>query len=205
MFIICGLGNPGKQYELSRHNMGFLTVDVLAGRLGIAVNKLKFKALLGEGSVGGEKVLLVKPQTFMNLSGESLREIMAYYKEDTARLLVIYDDIDIPAGSLRIRPSGSAGTHNGMRSIIYQLQKDDFPRIRVGVGKNGQIPLDKYVLGKPSDSEMPLIKDAIIRASEAAEMFVREGIANTMTKFNANAGKGEKADASKSGKKSDDN
>lgn len=114
--------------------MGFTAIDLLAEKFGIKVNKLRFKALTGEGRIAGQKVLLIKPQTYMNLSGESVRMALDYYKEPPENLIVIYDDIDIPTGSIRIRKKGSAGTHNGMRNILYQIQSEDFPRIRVGIG-----------------------------------------------------------------------
>ncbi len=126
MYIIAGLGNPGKKYENTRHNMGFTAIDLLAEKFGIKVNKLRFKALTGEGRIAGQKVLLIKPQTYMNLSGESVRMALDYYKEPPENLIVIYDDIDIPTGSIRIRKKGSAGTHNGMRNILYQIQSEDF-------------------------------------------------------------------------------
>jgi PTH1 family peptidyl-tRNA hydrolase len=135
MYIIVGLGNPGKKYENTKHNIGFITLDLLAERNDIKINKIKHKALVGEGFISGLKVLLVKPQTFMNLSGNSVREVMEYYKEDIEKLIVVYDDVDIPMGRLRIRKKGSAGTHNGMKSIIYDLQDDGFPRVRIGIGK----------------------------------------------------------------------
>ena len=141
MYVIAGLGNPGKKYENTRHNMGFITIDQLAEKHNIKVDKLKFKALVGEGRIAGQKVMLVKPQTYMNLSGESIREVMNFYKLEPENLIVIYDDIDIEAGTLRIRKFGSAGTHNGMKSVVYQLQSDRFPRIRLGIGsqKKGRL------------------------------------------------------------------
>ncbi|MBR6352111.1 MAG: aminoacyl-tRNA hydrolase [Firmicutes bacterium] len=184
MYIICGLGNPGKDYESTRHNLGFMTLDVLSSRLGISVNKLKFRALIGEGRIGTEKVVLVKPQTYMNLSGEALRPIMEFYKEDPSHLLVVYDDIDLEPGTIRIRPFGSAGTHNGMRSVIYQLQTDRFPRIRIGEGKNGVIPLERYVLMRIPENEKKLVREAVERAAEACESFVRDGIDRTMNVYN---------------------
>ncbi len=184
MYIICGLGNPGKDYESTRHNLGFMTLDVLSSRLGISVNKLKFRALIGEGRIGTEKVVLVKPQTYMNLSGEALRPIMEFYKEDPSHLLVVYDDIDLEPGTIRIRPFGSAGTHNGMRSVIYQLQTDRFPRIRIGEGKNGVIPLERYVLMRIPENEKKLVQEAVERAAEACESFVRDGIDRTMNVYN---------------------
>ena len=190
MYIICGLGNPGKEYEATRHNMGFLTVDLLAQKLGISIRTLKFKALIGEGRIGTEKVLLVKPQTYMNLSGESLREIVSYYKVPMEDLIVVYDDIDLPVGGLRIRPFGSSGTHNGMRSVIYQLQSDRFPRIRIGTGNNGQIPLASFVIGKWTEEERPLIAEAVEKAADACVMIVEEGIEKTMNKYNTKAKNG---------------
>lgn len=184
MYIICGLGNPGKEYATTRHNMGFLAVDELAKKLGVDVSTLKFKALIGETRIGSEKVILVKPQTYMNLSGEALRPIADYYKVPAENILVIYDDVDIAPGNLRIRPFGSAGSHNGMKSVIFQLQTDRFPRVRIGIGDHGIIPLDKYVLSKPTDEEIPLVADAIVRAAAAAEDFVRIGISDTMNKYN---------------------
>ena len=184
MYIICGLGNPGKDYESTRHNLGFMTLDVLSSRLGISVNKLKFRALIGEGRIGSEKVVLVKPQTYMNLSGEALRPIMEFYKEDPSHLLVVYDDIDLEPGTIRIRPFGSAGTHNGMRSVIYPLQTDRFPRIRIGEGKNGVIPLERYVLMRIPENEKKLVQEAVERAAEACESFVRDGIDRTMNVYN---------------------
>lgn len=184
MYIICGLGNPGKEYETTRHNMGFLALDVLSQRLGIAVNRLKFKALIGEGFAGGEKVVLVKPQTFMNLSGESLREVVGFYKPEHGHLLLMYDDIDLAPGMLRIRKSGSAGTHNGMRSVIYQLQFDDFPRIRIGIGDHGVIPLDRYVIGHYTEEERPLLADAVSRAADAARLYIESGIDAAMNEYN---------------------
>ena len=184
MYIICGLGNPGKEYATTRHNMGFLAIDELSKKLGVDVSTLKFKALVGETRIGSEKVILVKPQTYMNLSGEAIRPIADYYKVPAENILVIYDDVDIAPGNLRIRPFGSAGSHNGMKSVIFQLQTDRFPRIRIGIGDHGIIPLDKYVLSKPADEEVPLVADAIVRAAAAAEDFVRIGISDTMNKYN---------------------
>ena len=184
MYIIVGLGNPGKQYEQTRHNMGFITIDQLAEKHSISVTKLKNKALVGEGYFGAKKVMLVKPQTYMNLFGQAVREIMSYYKEDIENLIVIYDDIDLEPGKLRIRAKGSAGTHNGMRSIIYDLQDDGFPRIRLGIGKNPMIPLDKFVLGGFTKEEKPLLEEAVNKAVQAIECYVAEGINAAMNAYN---------------------
>ena len=184
MYIICGLGNPGKQYEDTRHNMGFKALDVLSSLLGIPITKLKFKALLGEGKIGSEKVVLVKPQTFMNLSGEALRPIMEFYKETPDHLIVIYDDIDIDLGALRIRPNGSSGSHNGMKSVIYQLQYDNFARIRIGLGDHGQIPLDKFVIAKVPTEDQKILTETIKEAADAAICIVNEGVEPAMQKYN---------------------
>ena len=184
MNIIVGLGNPGKKYDGTRHNVGFETIDRLASRNDIKVNKLKFKALYGEGTIGGKKVMLVKPQTFMNLSGQSLLEIVQFYKVDMSEITVIYDDIDIAVGSIRIREKGSAGTHNGMRSIIYQLQKDNFSRIRIGVGKSEVMDLASHVLSPFRKEEHEGIKKALENAALAAETIVEKNIQEAMNKYN---------------------
>lgn len=184
MYIIAGLGNPGKKYENTRHNMGFLAVDLLAEKYGIKVNKLRFKALTGEGRIAGQKVLIMKPQTYMNLSGESVRQALEYYKEDSQNLIVIYDDIDIPTGSVRIRKKGSAGTHNGMRSILYQIQTEDFPRIRVGIGSGKKENLIDYVTGGVSSSEKTLLEESLIKAAKGAACIVEKGIDKAMNEYN---------------------
>ncbi len=184
MYIIVGLGNPGKKYENTKHNIGFITVDYLAEKYDIKINKIKHKALVGEGIISGQKVLLVKPQTFMNLSGNSVREVMDYYKVDIHRLVVIYDDVDIPMGRLRIRKKGSAGTHNGMRSIIYDLQEDGFPRIRIGIGSDKKIPLAGYVLGGFNKEESKLIEEVVKRGVASIECMLDKGIEIAMGEFN---------------------
>lgn len=183
-YVIAGLGNPGREYELTRHNAGFLALDILADKYDINVTKLKHKALTGTGMIGGHKVMLVKPQTYMNLSGESLREVLAYYKIPVEKLIVIYDDIDLKAGDLRIRKKGSAGTHNGMKSIIYQLDSDEFPRIRVGIGNDRRGSLTDYVIGRLSEEEIKEIKPAIENAAEAAAKIVQHGTDKAMNEFN---------------------
>lgn len=184
MYIIAGLGNPGKQYENTRHNIGFIALDLLAERNDIKINKIKHKALVGEGRISGQKVLLVKPQTYMNLSGQSLREVMSYYKEEIENLVVIYDDIDIPTGTVRIRKKGSAGTHNGMRSIVYDLQSDQFPRIRIGMGGERKMALRDFVTGGFSKEEKEVLEKAVERAVLAAECIVEKGIDKAMNEYN---------------------
>ncbi|MDR2089920.1 MAG: aminoacyl-tRNA hydrolase [Clostridiales Family XIII bacterium] len=197
-YIIVGLGNPGRRYENTKHNMGFLALDLLAERNGIRISRLRHRALCGEGAVAGRRVFLVKPQTYMNLSGESVRAVMEYYKAPHDGLLVICDDIDIPIGDIRIRAKGSAGSHNGMRSIVDSLGYADFPRIRIGIG-DGERPrgdsLVGYVLGGFQKQRVSAVEDAIGRAADAAECLLREGAEAAMNRYNARAaGKGEKRD-----------
>ncbi len=194
MYIIVGLGNPGRKYENTRHNMGFIAVDLLAKKYGIKIDKIKFKALVGEGRIAGQKVLLVKPQTFMNLSGQSVVEVMNFYKEEIENLIVIYDDIDIPTGSIRLRKKGSAGTHNGMRNIVYLLGEDTFPRIRVGIGSQKKVDLINYVIGGVSKGEKELLEDALTRAADAAACIVEKGIERAMNEYNVRQKKEEKND-----------
>lgn len=184
MKIIAGLGNPGKEYENTKHNVGFLTIDILAEKYDIKVNKIKFKGLIGEGMIGTEKVILVKPQTYMNLSGQCIREIVAFYKLDMEDLVVIYDDIDLPMGNLRIRKKGSAGTHNGMRSIIYDLQDDGFSRVRVGIGGERKGDLANYVISGFSGDDRKLIEEAIVKAADAVACLVEDGIDRAMVDYN---------------------
>lgn len=200
MYIIAGLGNPGKKYENTRHNIGFIALDRLAERNDIKINKIKHKALVGEGRISGQKVLLVKPQTYMNLSGQSLREVMDYYKEDVDNLIVIYDDIDIPEGTLRIRKKGSAGTHNGMRSIVYDLKSDQFPRIRIGMGAERKSDLRDFVIGGFTKDEKKLLEEAVERAVLASECIVEKGIDKAMNEYNIR----HKASGEKNGEKGND-
>ena len=164
--------------------MGFITVDKIARENNINVNKLKHKALVGEGMISGHKVLLVKPQTYMNLSGESVREVFEFYKIEPEKLLVIFDDIDIPMGQLRIRKKGSAGTHNGMKSIIYQIQTDQFPRIRIGIGNDRKRGLISHVIGGFKKEEKAAIEDAVIRAAKAVTDILDIGIEKAMSEYN---------------------
>jgi PTH1 family peptidyl-tRNA hydrolase len=186
MKIIVGLGNPGKKYELTRHNMGFIVVEYLANQWSIDVNKIKFRSLIGEGIIAGEKVILVKPQTYMNLSGEAVRDIVNFYKIDIKDLIIVYDDIDTDIGNIRIRKFGSAGTHNGMKSIIYNLNSDRFPRIRIGIGKSNNIPLMHYVTGKIADVEKEPLKNAVMTACQGIECIIKEDLDMAMNKYNKN-------------------
>ncbi len=185
MFIIVGLGNPGDKYSTTKHNIGFITAEYLAKQNDIMINKKKCKALYGEGTIAGEKVVIAKPQTYMNLSGESVIELLNWYKAPISNLIVIYDDIDIDVGKIRIRPKGSSGTHNGMKSIIYLSKSDDFPRVRVGIGKPPEkMDLANYVLSKFSEQEKPLTRESIEKASMAIEEIIRNGINASMNKYN---------------------
>lgn len=185
MYIIAGLGNPGLKYANTRHNIGFIVMDMLAEKFGIKIKKIKHKALTGEGIIAGQRVLLAKPQTYMNLSGESILDIRNWYKAEDSKIIIIYDDIDLDVGVLRIRPFGSAGTHKGMQSIIYQLNSQDFPRVRVGIGSTPEgWELKDYVLSAFKDQELPLLKDACIRAVRGVELIVSEGIEYAMSKCN---------------------
>ncbi|WP_026477288.1 aminoacyl-tRNA hydrolase [Alkaliphilus transvaalensis] len=184
MYVVVGLGNPGKKYDGTRHNVGFHAIDLLAERHDIKVNKLKHKALIGEGRIGNEKVILVKPQTFMNLSGQSLMEIIQFYKVEPQQIVILYDDIDVKVGSLRIREKGSSGSHNGMKNIIYLTQKDTFPRVRIGVGKPTVGDLADYVLGRFPQEEIPLIKQAIENTVLAVETIIERNIQDAMNKYN---------------------
>lgn len=187
MYIIAGLGNPGREYDMTRHNIGFEVIDYLAEQYNVKVNKLKFKSLYGETNLGGEKVYLVKPQTYMNLSGEAIREFCAFYKIPSENVIIINDDISLEAGKVRIRRKGSAGGHNGLKSIIYQLGTDEFPRIKMGVGapKHDGYDLADYVLGRFTKDEIPVLEDAIIRASKAAAEIVRAGVDSAMNKYSS--------------------
>ena len=186
MFLIAGLGNPGRQYEKTRHNMGFDTIDELIDRHRIPQGGIAHKAMYGKGMIAGEKVLAVKPLTYMNLSGESLRECVNYYKLDPeTQMIVIYDDIDLEPGQIRIRKKGSAGGHNGIKSIIAQLGTQNFYRIKVGVGaKPRGWDLADYVLGRFSSDERIAVDKAIKEAADAVEMILKDGIEAAMNHYN---------------------
>ncbi len=185
LYIVAGLGNPGRQYENTRHNMGFLAIDELARKLNVNVNRIKFKGLVGETNIAGEKVYLVKPQTYMNNSGQCIYEICNFYKVNPKNLIVIVDDIDIEFSSLKIKKKGSAGTHNGLKSIIYMLQSDEFPRIKIGVGKQGQNEdLADFVLSGFSKSEQAEMNNTIENAAQSVIEIIENGIESAMNKYN---------------------
>lgn len=191
MYIIAGLGNPGSKYENTRHNMGFKAIDAMASEFGIDVNRFKFKGLIGEGRIGTEKVILLKPQTYMNLSGQSVREIMNFYKIPEENLIVIYDDFDLPIGSIRVRKSGGPGTHNGMKSVVQELGSRKFPRVRVGIGSSDGSTI-QFVIGKVGKDEQQILNEAAEAAASAAADIIRIGIENAMNIHNTR--KSEKKD-----------
>lgn len=183
--LIVGLGNPGLEYSATRHNMGFLCLDRLATRHRLRFTGKRAKSVLARGAINGHDVALAKPQTYMNLSGESVRELLRLYALPTKNLLVVYDDVDLPPGTLRIRERGGPGTHNGMRSIVDEIGSTDFPRLRIGVGMptDGQ-KLADYVLGLPSADERTVIDEALARSVEAIETVARRGIGAAMNQYN---------------------
>ena len=185
-WLVVGLGNPGSKYENTRHNMGFLALDILAEKEKLKFNKLRFKAWTATAELGGEKVLVMKPQTYMNLSGESVGEAARFYKIPPEHVLVISDDISIGAGKLRIRPSGSAGGHNGLKSIIQHLGSDKFPRIKVGVGspQHAEHDIVDWVIGKPMGEDAKVLTQALERAAEAVSAVIAQGPQKAMNKYN---------------------
>ena len=185
MHLIVGLGNPTKQYEGTRHNVGFETIDRIAAENQIRVEEKKHKALYGSGYIEGEKVILAKPQTFMNLSGESVRELSDYYKIPAENIIVIYDDISLDVGQLRIREKGSAGGHNGIKNIILHLGTEVFPRIKVGVGEKPQgWDLADHVLGHMDKADRKLAEEAFLDAVSAVELIVDGKIEQAMNDYN---------------------
>ena len=186
MKLIVGLGNPGREYELTRHNIGFMAIDELAKRWNISLNEQKFKGVFGAGFVNGEKVILLKPLTYMNLSGESIRPLMDYYKIDVEDFVVLYDDLDIPVGKLRLRMKGSAGGHNGVKSTISHLGTQEFQRIRMGIDrpKNGMKVVD-YVLGRFTSEEIPDVNHSIEKAADACEVWLNKPFLQIMNTFNS--------------------
>lgn len=183
MFLVVGLGNIGRQYEHTRHNVGFDVIDLIGDRYNIPINREKFKGMYGEGNICGEKVILLKPSTYMNLSGESVREVTSFYKIESDNIIVLYDDISLEVGRLRIRSQGSAGGHNGIKNIIANLGTDVFPRVKIGVGQpKGE--LVSHVLGKFSKEDSEKLKEVFKVSIDAVEDIVSSGIAEAMNKFN---------------------
>ncbi len=184
-YLIVGLGNPGKKYEMTWHNLGFLCIEELERRHRFRCDKIRFKGLMADTHLFGSKVLFLKPQTYMNRSGESVRDLCLYYKIPSERLLVVYDDFELPFGNLRIRKQGSAGTHNGMRSIIYQLETDAFPRIRIGFGpKPDDYDVADFVLSKIPKAQSQSCQKLLLAAADAVDLILKEGIDTAMNKKN---------------------
>lgn len=185
-WLIVGLGNPGAQYEGTRHNVGFLVADELADRGGFPIQRLRFHALTSTAAVGGQGVLVMKPVTYMNLSGEAAGEAARFYKLPPERVLVVSDDVDLPLGRLRIRKGGSAGGHNGLKSVIQHLGSDQFPRLRVGVGGRPRPDYDMadWVLSKLTGEDKKVMDGAVRRAADAVECLLREGIDRAMNQYN---------------------
>ncbi len=196
MKLIIGLGNPGSQYDKTRHNVGFHVLDKLATKLGLSWSERRSRALLANGNIGSEKVLLVKPQTFMNLSGESVGELVRWHKLQPEDLLVICDDLDLPVGRVRLRTKGSAGGQKGLDNIIHHLHTDLIPRLRVGIGRPTHAKMDtvKYVLGIPTGDEAILLDTGEDRAVEAIPLIVTQGLATTMNLVNADPEAQQKAE-----------
>lgn len=185
MYLIVGLGNPENKYSKTRHNMGFNAINKIAEECNIKVTKEKFAGLYGEGNIEGEKVILLKPQTYMNLSGESIIQVKEYYKLTNEQIIVIYDDIDLEPGNIRLRKKGSAGSHNGMKSVIYQLKTEEFPRIRIGIGSpKGDTDLIEHVIGFVSEKEREELAQGTNKAVEAVKEILKSGMDIAMNKFN---------------------
>ncbi|HJC40319.1 MAG TPA: aminoacyl-tRNA hydrolase [Candidatus Intestinimonas pullistercoris] len=185
-WLVVGLGNPGDQYEHTRHNVGFAVADELAERCRVPLQRLKFRALTNTVTLGGQKVLLMKPVTYMNLSGEAVREAAAFYKVPPEHILVLSDEVALPPGKLRVRKGGSAGGHNGLKNIIAHLGSDQFPRIRLGVGQKPHPDYDMadWVLGKPQGEDKKAVEAAVVRAADAVECLLAKGPEEAMNRFN---------------------
>ncbi|RSK25487.1 aminoacyl-tRNA hydrolase [Bacillus sp. HMF5848] len=185
MKLIVGLGNPGLQYKQTRHNVGFMVMDELASRLHTAFDKTNFKGIYAVANKNGEKVILLKPLTYMNLSGECVRPLLDYFKLELDDLVVVYDDLDLPAGKIRLRTKGSAGGHNGIKSLIQHLGTQEFKRVRVGIGRpEGRIPISDYVLSPFHKEEQALIQQAIDKSSEACLEWLETSYVEVMNKYN---------------------
>lgn len=183
MKVVVGLGNIGREYDNTRHNIGFAAVDYIAKKYNVEIDKSKFKGVYGEVKIKGEKVFLLKPSTYMNLSGESLREIMQFYKIDNSDVIVLYDDISLPVGRLRIREKGSAGGHNGIKSIIQCIGTDVFDRVKIGVGAP-EHNLIAHVLGKFSDEDLKILENVEVAVCEAVETIINDSAKEAMNKYN---------------------
>ena len=184
-FLIVGLGNPGREYRLNRHNIGFRAIDRLAQVWGITLGNVRNKALIGQGQLGAVRVILAKPQTFMNLSGQSVTALLRFYKIAPEKMLLIVDDLDLPLGTLRLRENGGSAGHKGLTSIIELLGSSDFPRLRFGIGRpSGRMPVEDYVLQNFSDQEEELLGSLLDRCVDAVDVFIKNGVKKAMTQFN---------------------
>ena len=185
MYLIIGLGNPEEEYSKTRHNMGFNAINKIAEKYEIEMKQTKFNGIYGSGNIEGEKVMLIKPQTYMNLSGKCVKEFLDFYKIEKEKMIIIYDDMDVEPGKIKIRKQGSAGSHNGMKSIISEIQTQEFPRIRIGIGRpiheNDKI---NYVIGNIPEEEMEKLEEGIEKAKEATIDILAKGIDHAMNKFN---------------------
>ena len=184
MKLIVGLGNPGKEYERTRHNAGFMVMEKIEKELNVSIDQKKFKALVCKTNVGGEQVLLMKPQTYMNLSGEAVQEAMKFFRIDIKDLIVIYDDMDLPVGKIRLREKGSAGGQNGMKNIIQHVHTQEFNRVRVGIGKDPKIPTVDYVLGKIRKEDLEAFDQALEVAKDAVIYAITHSFNETMNRYN---------------------
>lgn len=185
VYYLSDFGNPGNEYERTRHNVGFKAIDKIAENLKISMSKKKFDAIIGDGFCGSEKVMLVKPQTYMNLSGNSIKQIVDFYKLELDKLIVIYDDIDIPIGKIKVKPSGSSGTHNGMRNIVSMLSSEDFTRVRIGTDKpKYNMNLADYVLMPLTKDEEQALEPAINNSAKAVERIINANVQIAMNEFN---------------------
>lgn len=186
-FLIVGLGNPGPKYEFTRHNAGFLCIDLLAQQLGVRIDRIKFKSVVADVAIEGSRCILMKPQTFMNNSGEAVRDAANFYKIPPEHIIILFDDISLPPGKLRIRRKGSDGGHNGIKSILYLLGSDQFPRVKLGVGTKPHPDYDlaDWVLSTFQKDEFPLMKEAMEKACEAVPLLVREETDRAMNLYNS--------------------
>ncbi len=190
-YLIVGLGNPGREYRETRHNMGFMAVDTLAQHLGINLSRVQAKAIIGQGVYQGKRLILAKPQTYMNLSGQAVASLLRFYKIPLERLIVLHDDIDLPFGTLRMRPDGGSGGQKGLASIIEQLGTKSFPRLRIGIGRPpGRMEAAGYVLQAFSAQDKELLEAILPRARDAVLLFLQEGLEKAMTQYNGELAKG---------------
>lgn len=185
MYLIVGLGNPGKEYENTRHNMGFKVLNKLSEKYNIPITKSKFNGKYGTGIIENEKVVLLEPQTYMNLSGEAIKPMLDFYKVAPSNVLVIYDDIDVEPGNIKIRMKGGPGTHNGMKSVVKELRTEEFPRVRVGIGQPIiKLAMVDYVIGYVPEEELKILNEGIDKAEQAVKEILKSGLNYAMNKFN---------------------